>query len=96
MPAPKLPAAKKKEEPRAQKPDLRLPPGALRPGKAGERPLSEQLRQHEKKRKAPAKKPIEAEPDADFEPWPAALAPASPDTVHRINLDVSEEEVCLL
>lgn len=64
MPAPKLPAAKKKEEPRAQKPDLRLPPGALRPGKAGERPLSEQLRQHEKKRKAPAKKPIEAEPDA--------------------------------
>ena len=64
MPAPKRPAAKKKEEPRAQKPDLRLPPGALRPGKAGGRPLSEQLRQHEKKRKAPAKKPIEAEPGA--------------------------------
>lgn len=36
---------------------------------------------------------LEAEPDADFEPWPAALAPASPDTVHRITLDVSEEEV---
>ena len=67
MPAPKRPAAKKKEEPRAQKPDLRLPPGALRPGKAGGRPLSEQLRQHEKKRKAPAKKPIEAEP-GDEEP----------------------------
>ena len=36
---------------------------------------------------------LEAEPDADFEPWPAALAPASTDTVHRITLDVSEEEV---
>lgn len=36
---------------------------------------------------------LEAEPGAGFTPWPAALAPASADTVHRLTLEVTEEEV---
>ena len=31
-----------------------------------------------------------AEPAADFDAWPAELAPASPQTVHRITLEVTE------
>nr|WP_206686798.1 multicopper oxidase domain-containing protein [Microbacterium aquimaris] len=33
---------------------------------------------------------LQREPDAGFAPWPAALAPASGDTVHRITLNVEE------
>lgn len=51
MPMVKAPPQKKKEEPRAQKPDLRLPPGAMKAGKAGTKPLSDHLRKHDKKRK---------------------------------------------
>ena len=52
MPVAKEPPRKKAEEPRAQKPDLKLPPGAIKAGKAGSKPLSDHLRKHEKKHKA--------------------------------------------
>ena len=54
MPTAKTPPPKKKQEPRAQKPDLKLPPGAIKAGKAGAKPLSDHLRKHEKKRKGGA------------------------------------------
>ncbi len=62
MPIAKAPPQKKKEEPRAQKPDLRLPPGAMKAGKAGTKPLSDHLRKHEKKRKGGGKASEEVEP----------------------------------
>lgn len=54
MPTVKTPPPKKTQEPRAQKPDLKLPPGAIKAGKAGAKPLSDHLRKHEKKRKGGA------------------------------------------
>ena len=68
MPTVKAPPAKKKQEPRAQKPDLKLPPGAIKAGKAGAKPLSDHLRKHEKKRKGSERSPASAEvgpPDMD-------------------------------
>jgi len=46
------PPAPKVQEPAPQKPDIKLPPDAIRASKAGTKPLSEHLRKHEKKRKA--------------------------------------------
>jgi translation initiation factor IF-2 len=63
MPTAKAPPQKKKEEPRAQKPDLKLPPGAIKAGKAGTKPLSDHLRKHEKKRKG-GDKSVDVEPVA--------------------------------
>jgi translation initiation factor IF-2 len=48
MPTAKAPPRKKEQEPRAQKPDLKLPPGAIKAGRAGAKPLSDHLRKHEK------------------------------------------------
>ena len=53
MPTAQKPAStQKKKEPAAQKPDIRLPIDAIRAGRAGEKPLAEHLKEHEKKRKA--------------------------------------------
>ena len=62
MPTAKAAPAKKKQEPRAQKPDLKLPPGAIKAGKAGAKPLSDHLRKHEKKHAGGAKSPTAAGP----------------------------------
>ena len=52
MPVPsKSTARHKPKEPTPQKPDIRLPPDAIRAGKAGSKPLSEHLRKHEEKKK---------------------------------------------
>lgn len=63
MPTIKAPPAKKTQEPRAQKPDLKLPPGAIKAGRAGAKPLSDHLRKHEKKRKGGEKSPVPTEVD---------------------------------
>jgi translation initiation factor IF-2 len=54
----------KSKEPAPQKPDLKLPPDAIRAGKAGTKPLSEHLRKHEQKKKkaAAAKKTTPRKP----------------------------------
>jgi translation initiation factor IF-2 len=52
MPAPSKTLGKgKPKEPAPQKPDIKLPPDAIRAGKAGSGPLSAQLRKHEEKKK---------------------------------------------
>ena len=52
MPAPsKTIARNKPKEPTPQKPDIKLPPDAIRASKAGSKPLSEHLRKHEEKKK---------------------------------------------
>ena len=52
MPAPSKSIAKHKpKEPAPQKPDIKLPPDAIRASKAGSKPLSEHLRKHEEKKK---------------------------------------------
>ena len=48
----RMPARQKSSEPAPQKPDIRLPPDAIRAGKAGTKPLSEHIRKHEQKRLA--------------------------------------------
>ena len=73
MPTAKTPPPKKSQEPRAQKPDLKLPPGAIKAGKAGAKPLSDHLRKHEKKRKGGTKSAAPAEPS----PTPAMDAGAA-------------------
>ena len=63
----KAPAARKSKEPAAQKPDIRLPADAIRAGRAGEKPLAEHLKKHEKKHKvSPKKKGAEFKPDTDL------------------------------
>ncbi len=42
----------KTDEPAPQKPDIKLPPDAIRAGKLGSTPLSEHIRKHEKKKAA--------------------------------------------
>src|SRR5271166_2430615 len=52
MPAQSKALAKHKpKEPVPQKPDIKLPPDAIRASKAGSKPLSEHLRKHEEKKK---------------------------------------------
>jgi translation initiation factor IF-2 len=52
MPAPsKSHARSKPKEPVPQKPEIRLPPDAIRASKAGTKPLSEHIRKHEEKKK---------------------------------------------
>ncbi len=51
MPASKTTAKHKPKEPVPQKPDIKLPPDAIRASKAGSKPLSEHLRKHEEKKK---------------------------------------------
>ena len=51
MPQSKTTARHKPKEPTPQKPDIKLPPDAIRAGKAGSKPLSEHLRKHEEKKK---------------------------------------------
>ena len=52
MPTPsKTSARQKPKEPTPQKPDIKLPPDAIRASKAGSKPLSEHLRKHEEKKK---------------------------------------------
>jgi len=65
--AQKPPAKPKAAEPAPQKPDIKLPPDAIRASKTGATPLSEHLRKQEQKRKATRKKtageaPAAAEP----------------------------------
>jgi len=51
MPAPSKTLAKgKPKEPAPQKPDIKLPPDAIRASKVGSKPLSEHLRKHEEKK----------------------------------------------
>ncbi len=59
----------KGEEPAPQKPDIRLPPDAIRAGRAGTKPLKEHLRKHEEKRKKAA---------AEQKGRPAGQKPAKP------------------
>ncbi len=47
----KSPGRSKPKEPAPQKPDIRLPPDAIRASKAGTKPLSEHIRKHEEKKK---------------------------------------------
>ena len=69
------PAAPKVEEPAPQKPDIKLPPDAIRASKAGTKPLSEHLRKHEKRKAAEAKKGSPKEPAKPGQtPAPAAGA----------------------
>ncbi len=52
MPTPSKSIGKNRpKEPTPQKPDIKLPPDAIRAGKAGSKPLSEHLRKHEEKKK---------------------------------------------
>ncbi len=52
MPAQSKTAPRSKpREPAPQKPDIRLPPDAIRASKAGTKPLSEHIRKHEEKKK---------------------------------------------
>ena len=48
---PKTTPRSKPREPAPQKPDIRLPPDAIRASKAGTKPLSEHIRKHEEKKK---------------------------------------------
>ncbi|MEE8452371.1 MAG: translation initiation factor IF-2 [Thermoguttaceae bacterium] len=67
MPTAKMPPKKAKaDEPAPQKPDIRLPPDAIRASAAGTEPLSEHLRKHEKK-KAQADKKKSAKPKTSGE-----------------------------
>ncbi|MGD9127173.1 MAG: translation initiation factor IF-2 [Planctomycetia bacterium] len=52
IPKTKKPAAGKKSEPAAQKPEMRLSMDAIRAGRLGEKPLSEHLEKKEKKHRA--------------------------------------------
>ena len=57
IPVTKQPAAKRKpDEPVPQKPEIRLPPDAIKASKAGTTPLSEHIRKQEEKRKAAERK----------------------------------------
>ncbi len=57
MPAAETPTeAAKPKEVAPQKPDIKLPPDAIRAGRAGTKPLSAHLRKHEQKKKAAAAK----------------------------------------
>jgi translation initiation factor IF-2 len=52
LPTPsKITPRSKPKEPVPQKPDIRLPPDAIRASKAGSAPLSEQIRKHEEKKR---------------------------------------------
>jgi translation initiation factor IF-2 len=51
MPASKTIGKGKSKEPAPQKPDIKLPPDAIRAGKAGSRPLSEQMKKAEERKK---------------------------------------------
>jgi len=53
--AKRAPVKEKPEEPPAQKPEIKLPPDAIRAGKAGAKPLAEHLRRQEEKRKGGGK-----------------------------------------
>jgi translation initiation factor IF-2 len=56
MPESKQPARKKAKEPAPQKPDIKLPPDAIKASRAGTKPLSEHILKQEKKRKSTGKK----------------------------------------
>ena len=80
MPTPsKTSARQKPKEPTPQKPDIKLPPDAIRASKAGSKPLSEHLRKHEEKKKRDdlAAKKGPARPGAP-QVDPGAAVPAEP------------------
>ena len=56
MPESKQPVRKKTKEPAPQKPDIKLPPDAIKASRAGTKPLSEHIRKEEKQRKSTGKK----------------------------------------
>jgi translation initiation factor IF-2 len=66
----------KPKEPVPQKPDIKLPPDAIRSGKAGTTPLSEHLRKHEQKKRAAVKKVSPRQRAPSGEPPP--VEPAAP------------------
>jgi len=74
--AKKAPPKEKREELPAQKPDIKLPPDAIRAGKLGAKPLAEHLRRQEEKRKAAEKTSAPGTLPAE-EPSPADLVPAA-------------------
>ena len=56
MPESKQPIGKKSKEPVPQKPDIKLPPDAIKASKAGTKPLSDHIHKEEKKRRSTGKK----------------------------------------
>ncbi len=79
--APPPPAAAKPAEPAPQKPDIKLPPDAIRASKAGGKPLSEHLRKQEEKkreRQAAGKKAGPKEKDRETREVPGESGVATP------------------
>jgi translation initiation factor IF-2 len=78
MPTAKQPKQPKAQEPAPQKPDIKLPPDAIRAGKAGTKPLAEHLRKQEEKRKGAAEKKTPAKEAAEKTRGEPGFAPAQP------------------
>ncbi len=73
MPTVQQPVNKaKSNEPAPQKPDLKLPLDAIRAGKSGAKPLSEHIKQHEKRKEAAKGRPLRP-----GEVTPAPVAPGT-------------------
>lgn len=84
MPAAKQPRAPKVKEPAAQKPDIKLPPDAIRGGKLGAKPLAEELDKQVKKRKtAAARKKATPKPAKAPGSSPADMPPSTDRTRGR-------------
>jgi translation initiation factor IF-2 len=66
----RLPSRAKPAEPAPQKPDIKLPPDAIRAGRAGTKPLSEHIRKHEQKRIAAEAAKTGPRKGAPLEPLP--------------------------
>ena len=75
MPESKQPVRKKPKEPAPQKPDIKLPPDAIKASRAGTKPLSEHIRKQEKKQKSTGKKATAKEPQPQA---PGAAGTAQP------------------
>jgi translation initiation factor IF-2 len=89
----KPPKAAKPKEPVPQKPDIKLPPDAIRAGKAGTKPLSEHLRHHEQKKKAAGeKKTAPRKPGLPGEGVPQELPPLGRERPRRVGRAVVATE----
>ena len=72
LPAAPLTPPPRKREPAAQKPDIKLPPDAIRAGRLGEKPLSKHIEKHDKKRKDAAKTKAAGTAEGGFEAIPGS------------------------
>jgi translation initiation factor IF-2 len=75
--------SKQAEEPAPQKPEIKLPADAIRAGRAGSKPLAEQLRQHEMRRKADTSKDVPVEVGAPGSTEPGATPARGADRRRR-------------